>query len=67
MRRLERRLMAEHIELIERCTSQLSAGNYESAVNLAEAAEVVRGFEAVKLRNVDRYRSLVADAIVALR
>ncbi|HVM27931.1 MAG TPA: indolepyruvate ferredoxin oxidoreductase family protein [Mycobacteriales bacterium] len=59
VRRVERQLAAEHTALVEQQTASLSAASYERAVALALAAEQVRGYEDVKLRNVEAYRQTV--------
>ncbi|HWG94867.1 MAG TPA: DUF6537 domain-containing protein [Mycobacteriales bacterium] len=63
VRRVERALAAEHTALVEAETAALSEASYDRAVALALAAEQVRGYEDVKLRNVERYR----EAVRALR
>jgi indolepyruvate ferredoxin oxidoreductase len=57
VRRVERELAAQHAELVERLTAGLTAETYATAVAAAAAAETVRGYEDVKLRNVERYRA----------
>jgi indolepyruvate ferredoxin oxidoreductase len=56
VRVVERELLASHLALVERLTASLSAESYPTSVTAAGAAELVRGFEEVKLRNVERYR-----------
>jgi indolepyruvate ferredoxin oxidoreductase len=60
VRRVERELKASHSELVERLTSELSAETYDKAVAAAAAAELVRGYEGIKLANVERYREALA-------
>jgi indolepyruvate ferredoxin oxidoreductase len=62
VRVVERELLASHTALVERLTASLTAESYATAVAAAASAELVRGFEDVKLRNVARYR----DALAAL-
>lgn len=57
MRRLERTLLAHYRAMIADATAGLSAETRDRAVALAEAADLVRGYEDVKLRSVDAYRS----------
>ncbi|HWH30287.1 MAG TPA: indolepyruvate ferredoxin oxidoreductase family protein [Mycobacteriales bacterium] len=59
VRRVERELAAQHTALVEQQTAALSADSYDRAVALAAAAEQVRGYEQVKLRNVEAYRETV--------
>ncbi len=61
VRRVERELLASHLELVENLNASLSAETYATAVTAAAAPELVRGFEDVKLRNVTRYRELLAS------
>lgn len=57
MRRLERSLLAHYEELVREIASTLSTDNYVTAIAVAEAPDLIRGYEDVKLRNVDRYRA----------
>jgi indolepyruvate ferredoxin oxidoreductase len=56
IRRLERALAAEYTQMVGRLAASLSAAGYERAVAVAEAADLVRGYEDVKLAAVQRYR-----------
>ncbi len=60
VRRVERELLASHLELVTRLNASLTADSYATAVTVASAPEIVRGFEDVKLRNVVRYRETLA-------
>ena len=46
--------------LVERRLETLSPQTYEKTVAIAELADGIRGYEGVKLRNVERFRSEVA-------
>jgi indolepyruvate ferredoxin oxidoreductase len=61
IRRLERELIAEYRALIEAEIAALSPGTYDRAVRLARLPDLIRGYESVKLANVARYRSAIAD------
>jgi indolepyruvate ferredoxin oxidoreductase len=61
VRRIERELLASHVALVERLTASLTAESYATATTAAAAAELVRGFEDVKLRNVERYREALTS------
>jgi indolepyruvate ferredoxin oxidoreductase len=61
MRRLERELRDSYTTMIGRLSSSLDAGNYDTAVAAAQAADLVRGYEEVKLGNVARYRARLAE------
>ena len=58
LRRIERSLPHEYLAALNAC---LDAEDLLRAHQAAEAAELVRGFESVKLRNVDRFRERLAD------
>jgi indolepyruvate ferredoxin oxidoreductase len=55
MRRLERRLAAHYQQMVLQLADELSGENYQRATAAAEAADLVRGYEDVKLRNVGTY------------
>ena len=57
---MERSLKASHTALVEQLTASLSAESYQRAVAIAGAAELVRGYEGIKLANVQRYREALA-------
>ena len=56
VRRLERALVVEYESVIRSLLGRLDASNIRVAVELARLAEQVRGYESVKLANVERYR-----------
>ncbi|PYM12480.1 MAG: hypothetical protein DMD81_23850, partial [Candidatus Rokuibacteriota bacterium] len=56
VRRVERALIAEYRALLEKALTSLSPETYGRAVKLASLPDVIRGYEDVKLRNVDRFR-----------
>jgi indolepyruvate ferredoxin oxidoreductase len=60
VRKVERELLASHTALVERLTKDLTLESYAAATAAAGAAELVRGFEDVKLGNVERYREALA-------
>jgi indolepyruvate ferredoxin oxidoreductase len=59
VRRVERALPGEYRGLVERALAGLSPQTYERAVTLARLPDLIRGYEDVKLRNVDKFRSEV--------
>jgi indolepyruvate ferredoxin oxidoreductase len=61
VRRLERELRDSYTAMITRLTGSLTAGSYDTAVAAADAADLVRGYEEVKLGNVARYRARLAE------
>ncbi|MGA8261951.1 MAG: indolepyruvate ferredoxin oxidoreductase family protein [Arenicellales bacterium] len=56
-RKLERRLIEEYRETVEKLIGDLSADNYELSVRIAELPQQIRGFGHVKLENVDKVRA----------
>ncbi len=68
VRRVERQLIGEYRALIEHELAQLSADSYDRAVALAQLPDMIRGYDHIKLVNVDKYRAEVAriqQAVVA--
>ena len=59
VRRVERALVDEYRSMVEEELSNLSPATYERAVRLASLPDLVRGYEHIKLRNVERYRAEV--------
>jgi indolepyruvate ferredoxin oxidoreductase len=59
VRRVERALIGEYRSLIEKALADLSNGSYERAVKLANLPDIIRGYEDIKLRNVERFRNEV--------
>lgn len=51
--------------MIARATPALSS-HYATAIKLAEAADAVRGYEDVKLGNIDAFRAEAARLLEAL-
>lgn len=61
LRRLERSLREEYRALVLQLADGLGADSYATAVAVAEAADLVRGYEGVKLANVERFRARLAE------
>jgi indolepyruvate ferredoxin oxidoreductase len=61
IRRLERELRDSYREMVLRLAAGLTAQTYATAVAAAEAADLVRGYEDVKLASVQRYRTRLAE------
>jgi indolepyruvate ferredoxin oxidoreductase len=59
VRRVERALVDEYRALVERALADLRPETYERAVKLANLPDLIRGYEDVKLRNVERFRQEV--------
>ena len=64
-RRTERALIEEYRDLIAKLLRKLDTGNYDTAVEIAGLYDMVRGFDEVKLANVEAYRTEVAAALAA--
>ena len=59
VRRVERQLVSEYKALVEKALVGLSPESYERAAKLAGLPDVIRGYEEIKLRNVQRFRDEV--------
>jgi indolepyruvate ferredoxin oxidoreductase len=66
VRRTERRLITEYREAVATVTAILAPENHDVAIELAGLPDVVRGYEDVKLANVDSYRNLLAELMSKL-
>ncbi len=60
VRRVERDLKARHTAMVAQLTADLSEANYEQATAMAATAEIVKGYEDVKLKNVALYEQALA-------
>ena len=58
LRRIERALPHEYLAALR---ASLDAGDLQHTQQVAETAELVRGFESIKLRNIDRFRKRLAE------
>lgn len=63
VRRVERQLIEDYLTLVDHLLNGLTADNIMLAVEVAELPDVVRGYEDVKLRSVDRYLNELAAAV----
>ena len=61
MRKTERALIDEYVALVRSLLPTL-ATDHARAVSIAGLADQIRGFESVKMRNVEQYREAVAAA-----
>jgi len=71
VRRIERALAAEYTDVIDRLADALEpssedTGAYDTAVAVAKAAKLVRGYEDVKLASVERYLARRSELSVPL-
>jgi indolepyruvate ferredoxin oxidoreductase len=60
VRRVERKLVGEYRAMVERSLEQLRPGTHTTVAKIAGLPDLVRGYEHVKLRNVERYRAEAA-------
>ena len=65
-RRVEQELIGEYEELLTRLHSGLTTDTVDKVVEIADLADQIRGFDEIKLANVDRYRKEVELALAAL-
>ncbi|GAB2947215.1 hypothetical protein GCM10023080_002300 [Streptomyces pseudoechinosporeus] len=63
LRRLERRLVDEYVELVLDLSNRVDAASLGVAVEIAALPAMVRGYESIKERNVESYRTAVAGAL----
>jgi indolepyruvate ferredoxin oxidoreductase len=66
MRRLERRLIGEHRELVRQALRRLTPETQDEIAALAALPDLIRGYEEIKLAGVGRYRAAAAEAMAAL-
>ena len=59
VRRMERQLPGEYRALVDKALVGLSPESHERAVKLASLPDLIRGYEEIKLRNVQRFRDEV--------
>ena len=63
VRKVERQLPREYLRTIDALLPRLSDSNLDKAVEIAQLPELVRGYEQIKLDNVERYRERVATLL----
>jgi indolepyruvate ferredoxin oxidoreductase len=61
VRRVERALPGEYRELVQRSLQRLTPVTHATVAQIAELPDVVRGYEDIKLDNVERYREQAAQ------
>ncbi len=62
-RKMERELIDEYRDMIERTLSDLTPDNYDLAVAVAELPDMVRGYETIKEDNVAKFRARAAELL----
>ena len=60
VRRIERALIDDYTKMIERVLGGETAVSYPDAVELATLPDLIRGYDEVKLHNIEQYRQQVA-------
>jgi indolepyruvate ferredoxin oxidoreductase len=66
VRRTERKLVGEYEQLVELAIGRLSPDTHAAALELCELPDLVRGYEEIKLRGVERFRERAAELTEAL-
>jgi indolepyruvate ferredoxin oxidoreductase len=66
VRRIERALPGEYESTVDAALARLGSDTHAAAVELCGLPDLIRGYEDVKLRNVERYRAAVAEGLTAL-
>ncbi|UGT41555.1 indolepyruvate ferredoxin oxidoreductase family protein [Nocardia yamanashiensis] len=61
VRKVERELLAEYTDLVHRLASVLTPANYDTAAEAAALPDLVRGYEDIKLGNVELYRNRLRE------
>jgi indolepyruvate ferredoxin oxidoreductase len=60
VRRVERALIDEYRRMVASALEHLSAETHATVAAVAELPDMVRGYEEIKLRNVERFRAEAA-------
>ncbi len=63
VRRVERRLPKQYRSALRKVLRRLTAHNLDDAVAIAALPDMVRGYEDIKLANVERYRTALDDRL----
>lgn len=66
VRRLERQLIDEYKGLVERALEKLDGSNYDVVLAIACLPDEIRGYEAIKLAGVERFRQRAAELMARL-
>ncbi|MFF5033956.1 indolepyruvate ferredoxin oxidoreductase family protein [Nocardia salmonicida] len=61
VRKVERELLAHYTDMVRRLADGLTTENYDTATAAAALTDVVRGYEDIKLGNVELYRAGLRD------
>jgi indolepyruvate ferredoxin oxidoreductase len=60
-RRVERQLIGEYEQMVREALGRLTPETHGAVAELAGLPDVIRGYEDIKLRNVERYRARAAE------
>jgi indolepyruvate ferredoxin oxidoreductase len=63
IRRTERTLIAEYRTMIEGELAGLTKATHDRAVRLAKLPDLIRGYEDIKRKNIERYRAAVRETL----
>ncbi|NCG36549.1 MAG: indolepyruvate ferredoxin oxidoreductase family protein [Actinobacteria bacterium] len=61
VRKVERALPAEYLTALHAASAGLTADTFDHAIEVAELPELVRGYENIKMRNVELFRARLAE------
>jgi indolepyruvate ferredoxin oxidoreductase len=61
MRRTERGLVTEYLDVVEQLTAGLAPDNHGPALRIAALPDLVRGYEHIKLASVEAYRAKLVE------
>jgi indolepyruvate ferredoxin oxidoreductase len=67
VRRVERAVIGEYRDLVHGAMDRFHRGNHDKVLEIAQLADMVRGYEDIKLRNVERFRERAAELTAELR
>jgi len=63
VRRVERQLIRDYRQAIEQALDQLGPATRDIVAELAAAPDIIRGYEQIKLDNVELYRQRTAELL----
>ncbi|OBJ95197.1 indolepyruvate ferredoxin oxidoreductase [Mycolicibacterium fortuitum] len=64
VRRVERQLVADYEATVRELVDRLTIDSYDMTLAVALAPDIIRGYEDVKLRNIERYRARLRELSV---
>jgi len=67
VRKVERKLPGEYLAAVDKGLAALNRDNFDTVVELAETPDIVRGYEDIKLANVERFRTRISELLAQLR